>query len=186
MWHHRAGCYPGSWLLGTSSKATEASVDNRQLKSDSMPEPDPKKIKPFATPERLGQWLRANHAVEDELWIKVHKAKSKNPSVTWTEIVIEALCWGWIDGIKKSLDDDSYLPRITPRRTRSEWSKRNREHAERLINEGRMQAAGMAQVRSAQADGRWENAYAPASEMVVPEDFLAALAKKKRAPRSRL
>ena len=124
-----------------------------------MPEPDPAKIRSFGSAKKLSQWLKANHASENELWIKVFKVKTGKPSVTWNEIVVESLCWGWIDGIKKSIDDEAYLQRITPRRPRSSWSKRNREHAKRLIGEGRMQEPGLAQVRAAKANGRWKNAY---------------------------
>ncbi len=146
-----------------------------------MPNPDPKKIRNFASPEELGRWLETNHATESELWVKVFKKKTGTPSVTWNEIVIEALCWGWIDGVKKSINDKAYLQRITPRKARSNWSKKNREHAERLISEGRMQETGLIHVRDAQADGRWENAYAPASEMEAPADFLRALESRKKA-----
>lgn len=146
-----------------------------------MPEPDPTKIMPFASPKELRQWLKASHATESELWVKVFKKKTGIPSVTWNEIVIETLCWGWIDGIKKSIDDEAYLQRITPRKPRSNWSKRNREHAERLMDEGRMEKPGLVHVRAAQEDGRWENVYLPSSEMQVPEDFLAALASVPKA-----
>ncbi len=139
-----------------------------------MPELDPARILAFAAPEELGQWLKVNHATECELWVKMFKKKTGIPSVTWDDVVIESLCWGWIDGVKKSIDDQAYLQRITPRRARSNWSKRNREHVERLISEGRMTESGLVHVRAAKADGRWENAYA-VSEMTVPADFLAAL-----------
>lgn len=139
-----------------------------------MLEPDPARIITFATPEDLGQWLKVNHSTESELWVKVFKMKTGIPSVTWDEVVIESLCWGWIDGIKKSLDDQAYLQRITPRTTRSNWSKRNTEHVERLIVEGRMREPGLAVVHAAKADGRWESAY-KLSEMKVPADFIAAL-----------
>ena len=139
-----------------------------------MPDPNPSKIKTFSTPKDLGQWLKVNHETETELWVKIFKKGTDIPSVTWNDVVIEALCWGWIDGVKKSVDDKAYFQRITPRKARSNWSKRNREHAERLIREGRMTEAGLVQIRAAQADGRWENAYT-ASEMEVPQDFIAAL-----------
>jgi len=139
-----------------------------------MPEPHPTKIKTFATPQELGLWLKVNHADETELWVKIFKKKTGIPSVTWDDVVIESLCWGWIDGVKKSIDDQAYFQRITPRTARSNWSKRNREHAERLISEGRMTESGLAHIRAAKADGRWENAYV-ISEMKVPADFLAAL-----------
>lgn len=146
-----------------------------------MPEPDPARIKDFASSQKLNRWLAANHDSADELWVKVHKVNTGTPSVTWGEIVIETLCWGWIDGVKKSLGDEAYLQRITPRKTRSSWSKRNREHAERLIDEGRMEPPGMVQVEAAKKDGRWKNAYAPASEMKIPDDFLAAVKRKPKA-----
>jgi len=148
-----------------------------------MPTPDPNKIIAFKTAKNLNSWLQDNYANENELWIKVFKKGSGFPSVTWNEIVLETLCWGWIDGIKKSLDEQAYLQRITPRKVKSDWSKRNTEHVERLITEGRMQEPGLAQVRAAKADGRWENAYAPASEMKVPADFIEALENRPKEKR---
>lgn len=145
-----------------------------------MPKPDPARIMTFALPKDLDQWLKMNHATECELWVKMFKKGTGIPSVTWDDVVIESLYWGWIDGIKKSLDAQAYLQRITPRKVRSNWSKRNREHAERLISEGRMKESGLVHVRSAKADGRWENAYT-ASEMKVPADFLAALESSPKA-----
>lgn len=145
-----------------------------------MPEPDPIKIKAFKTPKDLGQWLKANHATESELWVKLFKKNTGIPSVTWDDVVIESLCWGWIDDIKKSLDAQAYLQRITPRTARSNWSKRNTEHVERLISEGRMMEPGLIHVRAAKADGRWQSAYV-VSEMEVPADFLAALESQPKA-----
>lgn len=115
-----------------------------------------------------------NHTSESELWVKIYKKNSGIQSVTWNDVVIEVLCWGWIDGVKKSIDDQAYLQRITPRKTRSSWSKRNTEHAERLISEERIMESGLVHIRAAKADGRWENAYV-VSEMEVPTDFLTAL-----------
>ena len=145
-----------------------------------MPAPDPARNMAFASPKDFGRWLKLNHAIESELWVKIFKTKSGIPSVTWDDVVIEALCWGWIDGVKKSIDDQAYLQRVTPRKAGSKWSKRNREHVERLINEGRMTESGLVPVHAAKADGRWENAYA-ASEMKVPADFLAAMESKPKA-----
>jgi len=135
---------------------------------------DTSKIMTFKSPKDLSKWLQANHALESELWVKIFKKGSGVPSVSWNELVIETLCWGWIDGIKKSLDDQAYLQRITPRKLRSNWSKKNTEHIERLILEGRLEEPGLVHVCAAKADGRWENAYS-ASEMKVPADFLADL-----------
>ena len=145
-----------------------------------MPVAEPTRIMTFATPTDLGRWLKINHATETELWVQIFKKNSGIASVTWDDVVVETLCWGWIDGIKKSIDEQAYLQRITPRKARSSWSKRNREHAERLIIEGRMTESGLLQVQTAKADGRWENAYT-ASEMQVPADFLAALEDKPKA-----
>ena len=145
-----------------------------------MPQPDPARIKTFASPRALEQWLKMNHATESELWVKIFKKNTGIPSVTWDDVVIESLCWGWIDGIKKSIDDQAYLQRVTPRKPRSKWSKRNREHAERLIEQGRMTEAGHLHIRAAKADGRWENAYS-ASELNVPNDFLSAIEGKPKA-----
>lgn len=135
------------------------------------------KIMAFPTPKDLGRWLELNHATESELWVKIFKKNTAIPSVTWNDVVIEALCWGWIDGIKKSINEQAYLQRITPRKARSNWSKRNTQHVERLIDQGRMTEFGLVHVRAAQADGRWENAYV-VSELKVPTDFLLALEGK--------
>lgn len=143
-----------------------------------MPNPDPGKMMVFATPKALAKWLKENHASESELWIKIFKKGSGVPSVSWEQLVIETLCWGWIDGVKKSLDEHTYVQRITPRKARSSWSKKNTEHVERLTAEGRMQEQGLVHVRAAKADGRWQAAYSPASEMNVPADFIAAVESK--------
>lgn len=135
----------------------------------------------FATPEDLSRWLAANHDTSDELWIRLYKVKSGIPSVTWEQAVIEALAWGWIDAVKRSLDEVSWLQRFTPRRARSGWSQKNCRHAEKLIAEGRMQPAGLAQVEAAKADGRWDAAYAGQSSFEIPAEFLAELDKSAAA-----
>jgi len=145
-----------------------------------MPIPDTTKILAFPSAQDLHNWLRANHSSESELWVKIYKKGSGIPSVTWNDVVLEALCWGWIDGIKKSLDELSYLQRITPRQSRSIWSRINTEHIERLITEGRMEEPGLVHVRGAKEDGRWDKAYS-VSDMEVPADFLAALEHRPKA-----
>lgn len=139
-----------------------------------MPESEPLKMQSFTTAIELAEWLKINHVIESELWVKIYKKNSGIQSVNWDDVVVESLCWGWIDGVKKSIDEHAYLQRITPRKTRSNWSKRNTQHVDRLMDEGRMQEAGLVHVRAAKADGRWELAYV-ASEMEVPSDFIAAL-----------
>lgn len=139
-----------------------------------MPEADPSKILSFASPKQLGGWLEKHHASARELWVKIFKKHTGIESVSWDEVVIESLCWGWIDGVKKSIDDQTYLQRITPRQVGSSWSKRNTQHVERLISEGRMMESGLVHVQAAKADGRWQRAYV-VSEIEVPDDFIKAL-----------
>ena len=135
----------------------------------------------FARAEDLAAWLGENHATYQELWVRIFKAGSGRPSVTWTDCVIEAIRVGWIDGLKRAGDEASYLQRLTPRRPDSNWSARNRDHADRLIAEGRMSAAGLEQVAAARADGRWDAAYDGSAAMTMPPDFLEALAARPTA-----
>jgi uncharacterized protein YdeI (YjbR/CyaY-like superfamily) len=130
----------------------------------------------FPTPQALADWLENHHAVETELWVRIYKKASGVPSVTWNDCVVEALAWGWIDGQRQSLDDVSYLQRLTPRMAGSNWSRKNRDHAERLISQGRMQPAGLRHVQDAKADGRWDASYAGQADMSIPQDFLDAVA----------
>ncbi|WP_295074471.1 YdeI family protein [Tabrizicola sp.] len=130
---------------------------------------------PFATPADWRAWLNANHAARTEVTLKLYKKASGTPSITWEEAVVEALAFGWIDGVKRPGGPDHWLQRFTPRKPRSSWSQKNRAHAEKLIADGRMAPAGQAQVDAAKADGRWDNAYAGGKTAQVPADFLAAL-----------
>lgn len=123
----------------------------------------------------LGEWLAEHHRSSSELWVRIFKAGSGRRSVTWTDCVVESIRFGWIDGQKLPLDEVSFLQRLTPRKPKSNWSARNREHAMRLIAEGRMALAGLAHVEAAKADGRWESAYAGSAAMAMPQDFLDAL-----------
>ena len=146
--------------------------------------PDPKKIKSFRTQAAFETWLAANHARETEVWLKVYKKHSGVASVTCPEALEVALCWGWIDGIRKGLDDTSFLQRYTPRRAKSLWSQVNRDHVARLTAAGRMTPHGQRQVDAAKADGRWDAAYAPirsATADTVPEDLRAAIEANPRA-----
>ena len=146
--------------------------------------PDPRKLKTFRTEAAFAAWMKAHHARETELWLKIHKKGSGLRSVTNAEALDVALCWGWIDGIRKSFDEKSFLQRYTPRRPRSIWSQVNRDHVARLIAAGRMTPHGQRQVDAAKADGRWAAAYAPirsASEASIPEDLRAAIEASPRA-----
>jgi uncharacterized protein YdeI (YjbR/CyaY-like superfamily) len=140
-----------------------------------MPVVDDKLMQPFETPECFYEWLRLNHNTETELWLKIYKKASGIKSIDWNEAVKMALCWGWIDGIKKSVDGDCYTQRFTPRRAKSIWSKRNTEHVAALIEQGLMQQAGLTHVEAAKADGRWQAAYSISDGLVMPEDFVAAV-----------
>jgi uncharacterized protein YdeI (YjbR/CyaY-like superfamily) len=135
----------------------------------------------FATPSEFEAWLARHHARETEIWLKLYKKSSGIPSMTWAEAVVEALAWGWIDGIKKSNDEVSWFQRFTPRKAKSGWSKINRDHAERLITEGRMREPGLKTVLAAKADGRWDAAYAGRGGIEFPDAFLAAIAENATA-----
>ena len=129
----------------------------------------------FKTAKSFETWLKKHHASSDGLWLLIAKKGADEPSVTYAQAVEIALCWGWIDGQKKGLDDQHFLQRFTPRRARSIWSKINCAKALALIESGRMQAAGQAQVDAAKADGRWDQAYDGARTSTVPDDLQAAL-----------
>jgi uncharacterized protein YdeI (YjbR/CyaY-like superfamily) len=146
--------------------------------------PDPRKIKTFRTEAAFAAWMKANHARETELWLKIPKKSSGLPTVTLAQALDVVLCWGWIDGIRKSFDEESFLQRYTPRRARSIWSQINRDHVARLTAAGRMTPHGQRQVDAAKADGRWDAAYAPirsASRATVPADLRAAIEANPRA-----
>jgi uncharacterized protein YdeI (YjbR/CyaY-like superfamily) len=146
--------------------------------------PDQKRIQSFETPKALESWLRKHHSREPELWLKVHKKDSGLRSVTCAEALDVMLCFGWIDGLRKSFDEKSFLQRYTPRRARSLWSQINREHVARLTRAGRMTVFGQKQIDAAKADGRWGAAYAPirsTSADTIPKDLRAAIQANPRA-----
>ena len=148
--------------------------------------PDSKSIKTFRTAQAFETWMRANHDRAPEVWLKVHKKGSGLASVTTAEALDVALCWGWIDGIRKSFDEQSFLQRYTPRRPRSIWSQVNRDNIARLTAAGRMTPHGQRQVDAAKADGRWDAAYAPirsTSEDSIPADLRDAIEANARARR---
>ncbi len=140
--------------------------------------PDPDKIKSFRTEASFEAWLAENHARETELWLKIHKKDSGRPTVTYAQALDVALCWGWIDGIKKTFDEHSFLQRFTPRKGKSIWSQINRDHVARLTAAGRMTPHGQRHIDAAKADGRWEAAYASmrsTTQSTIPEDLRAAI-----------
>lgn len=129
----------------------------------------------FKSAKAFETWLKSHHATSAGLWLKIAKRGADEASVTYLEAVEIALCWGWIDGQKKGLDERYFLQRFTPRRARSVWSKVNVDKIATLIEGGRMQAPGLAKVEAAKVDGRWARAYDGARTSVVPEDLTAAL-----------
>jgi uncharacterized protein YdeI (YjbR/CyaY-like superfamily) len=146
--------------------------------------PDPRKIRTFKTEAAFNAWLRAHHDNETEIWLRIYKKGAGKPTVTLAQALDVALCWGWIDGLRKALDAESFLQRYSPRRPRSLWSQINRDHVRRLTAAGRMQPAGQRQVDAAKHDGRWDAAYAPmrsASRASIPDDLRAAIDREPRA-----
>ena len=141
---------------------------------------DPSKVREFADAKSFYAWLRKHRETEKEVWIKIHKVRSGLPSITPAEAIDAALCWGWIDGIRKSFDDRSFLQRYTPRGKKSVWSQVNVANVARLIATKKMQRAGLAHVEAAKADGRWNAAYRIKSSE-APSDLLAAIRASPKA-----
>jgi uncharacterized protein YdeI (YjbR/CyaY-like superfamily) len=135
----------------------------------------------FADQHEWLVWLDANHASSPGLWLRLAKKASGIPSVTYAEALEVALCYGWIDGQKKSYDESSWLQKFTPRGARSIWSKINREKAQALIASGQMKPAGLKAIERAKQDGRWDAAYDSSSTASVPSDFQAALESNPKA-----
>ncbi len=149
--------------------------------------PDPRAIKSFPGEAEFEEWLARHHDSAAELWLKIHKKGSGLPTVSYAQALDVALCWGWIDGIRKSFDERSFLQRFTPRKPKSVWSQINREHIARLTAAGRMTPHGQRQVDAARADGRWDAAYAPirdSSADSLPADLHAAIQASPRARRT--
>jgi uncharacterized protein YdeI (YjbR/CyaY-like superfamily) len=132
-------------------------------------------IKLFEHREAWTRWLDAHHATSAGLWLRIAKKESSLESVSYAEALEVALCYGWIDGQKKSHDDSSWLQKFTPRGPRSIWSKINRQKAEELVRSGRMKPTGLEAVESAKRDGRWEAAYDSPGRATVPRDLQVAL-----------
>ena len=129
----------------------------------------------FADRTAFRQWLSAHHASQPGLWLRIAKAASSLQSINYADALDIALCFGWIDGQKRSYDADSFLQKFTPRQKRSPWSKLNREHVARLVAAGEMNPAGLAAVEAAKADGRWDRAYDSPGTATVPVDLQVAL-----------
>ena len=142
---------------------------------------DPAKVREFEDAESFYRWLAEHHDSADEVWIKIHKVGSGLRSITPKEAIDVALCWGWIDAVRKGFDERSYLQRYTPRGRRSTWSQINVDNVARLIREGRMTEHGLKHVEAAKADGRWARAYRSGKDMKIPDDLQAAIDAEPRA-----
>ena len=132
--------------------------------ADGARQGQPRKVRAFKDAEGFYKWLAKHHDKEDEVWIKIHKVDSGLKSITPKQAIDVVLCWGWIDGIRKGLDDKSFLQRYSPRGRKSVWSQINVDNVARLIQEGRMTAHGLKHVEAAKADGRWDRAYRSGKE----------------------
>jgi uncharacterized protein YdeI (YjbR/CyaY-like superfamily) len=142
---------------------------------------DPNHVNAFKDMKALEAWYKENHAKEPELWIQVFKVSSGVPSVSIQDALDVALCWGWIDAIRKSLDDKSYLQRYTPRGKTSIWSLKNIGNVERLIKAKRMTPHGQAEIDRAKTDGRWDRAYGSGAALETPPALLAAIKAEPKA-----
>jgi uncharacterized protein YdeI (YjbR/CyaY-like superfamily) len=146
--------------------------------------PDPNKIKSFRSAAEFEKWLSKHHDRQTELWLRIYKKDSGQPTVTYAEALDVVLCWGWIDGLKKAYDESSFLQRFSPRKPKSIWSHINRENVARLTAAGRMTPHGQKHIDAAKTDGRWDAAYAPirsASADAIPADLRAAIDANARA-----
>jgi uncharacterized protein YdeI (YjbR/CyaY-like superfamily) len=140
------------------------------------------KIIAFKSSVEFRNWLDKSHADQDGgIWLRIFKKCSGEKSINYAEALDQALCFGWIDGQKKSHDELSWIQKFTPRRARSQWSKINTGHAKRLTKAGQMARAGLEAVEAAKADGRWKNAYDSPRNAATPDDFLKILGKHKTA-----
>jgi len=138
-------------------------------------------VLPFETPGAFEKWLAKHHNKVDGILLRFFKKESGKKSITYKEAVDEALCYGWIDGRANKFDAESWIQKFTPRRPKSIWSKRNIENVERLTTLAKMKPAGLEEVAKAKADGRWTRAYDSPKEMQLPDDFMKALVKNKKA-----
>jgi uncharacterized protein YdeI (YjbR/CyaY-like superfamily) len=145
------------------------------------PPPDDKPVKAFASQKAWATWLDKNHTKSTGLWIRLMKKASGKKSITYPEAVEEALCYGWIDGQKRSWDETSWLQKFTPRGKKSVWSKINKGKIAALVKAGKMRPAGLETVAAAKGDGRWKAAYGSQGSSSVPKDFKEFLGKHPKA-----
>lgn len=135
----------------------------------------------FKTLKEWEEWLDKNYDTFSAVWLKFAKKASGTVSVTYDEALQVALCYGWIDGLINKYDEKYYLTRFTPRKSKSVWSKTNRQAVEKLIVEGKVQPSGMSAIEAAKSNGSWDAAYNGAEKIEIPEEFLKELVKDKKA-----
>ncbi len=141
--------------------------------------PDADELLIFANREAWRAWLEAHHASETEAWVCHYKKKAGKQALAYEEAVEEALCFGWIDGLLRRVDDERFALRYSPRKARSVWSESNKKRVEKLIAEGRMTAAGLEKIAQARQNGEWEAATAREAVSALPEDLTRELKKHK-------
>lgn len=142
---------------------------------------DPARVHEFVDADAFYAWLSRNHDKAPEAWIKIHKVGSGLPSINAKQAIDVVLCWGWIDGVKKSFDEKSFLQRYTPRGKKSIWSQINVDNVARLVDEGRMTPHGLREVEAAKKDGRWDRAYGSGQDMKISDEFQAAIDASEKA-----
>jgi uncharacterized protein YdeI (YjbR/CyaY-like superfamily) len=135
----------------------------------------------FKTQNDFSDWLENNYTNEKGIWLRFYKKNSGVPSITYEQALEVALCYGWIDGQVKKYDELSYIQKLTPRRSKSIWSKRNVERVIKLEKDGKLKPSGILEIEKAKADGRWGIAYDSPANMIIPEDFIVELSKNPKA-----
>lgn len=159
--------------------AARLGAATKPKKSTKVSRPEP--IRTFSTSKQFAGWLARNHDRATGIWARIARKGSRLRSMTYQEGLEVALCYGWIDALKRPEDDEAWLQRFVPRRKNSVWSKINREKALALIERGEMKSAGHAEIERAKADGRWEAAYDPPARVTVPEDLELELSRRPKA-----
>jgi uncharacterized protein YdeI (YjbR/CyaY-like superfamily) len=151
------------------------------MSNNKMKDPDNLSTLPFESQRSWEAWLKKHHTDTNGIWLKIGKKDTGISSVSYSEALDSAICYGWIDGQKAPFDDKYWLQKFTPRRAKSGWSRINCNKADSLIAKGKMKPAGMRQVELAKADGRWESAYDSQSKIEIPDDLQKKLDKNQKA-----
>src|SRR6266850_5009397 len=171
----RSASRPGSQrVVATASRDVSRSGRDAEVLDD-LP------VISFASLKEWESWLENNHTSSSAIWLRIYKKDADIQTIFYPEALDGALCYGWIDGLKRPFDEMSWLQRFSPRRPKSLWSKINTTHVERLTKLGKMRPAGLQAIHAAKNDGRWDAAYNSPGKATIPEDFLAALSKNKKA-----